>query len=76
LTVQLTGSPGGSRFSPLNIPQWTYWGEAAIPKEYVLRQWTEWFEFVDFIDDANGSLQSVVVVRKSASINYGDRQTG
>jgi SAM-dependent methyltransferase len=53
-------------FSPLNIPQWTYWGEAAIPKEYVLRQWTEWFEFVDFIDNPNGHLQSVVVVRKPA----------
>lgn len=52
-------------FSPLNTPQWSYWGEAAIPKEYVLRHWTHSFDFLDFIDNPNGYLQSVVVVRKS-----------
>jgi SAM-dependent methyltransferase len=40
------------------------YGETCIPKEYVLREWTKDFEFVDYIDDRALCPQDVVVVRK------------
>jgi len=45
--------------------EWSYWGEAAIPKDYVVRHWTQALTFVDYID-IYGELvyQSIIVMRK------------
>jgi SAM-dependent methyltransferase len=40
-----------------------YFGETCIPKEYVQRHWTEYFDFVDFIDDRRRCPQDVIVMR-------------
>lgn len=42
-----------------------YFGETCIPKEYVLRHWTEYFDFVDFIDDRRRCSQDAIVMRTS-----------
>ncbi len=44
--------------------EWSYWGEAAIPKEYVMKHWTKRFTFRDFIDDETRCAQCVVVLKK------------
>lgn len=49
-----TGHPG----------EWDYWGDAAIPKGYVLSRWTRYFSFVDYIADPAQCPQNVVVMRK------------
>jgi SAM-dependent methyltransferase len=43
---------------------WSYWGEAAISKGYVLREWTKWFTPLEYIDDRSRCIQNVIVVRK------------
>lgn len=44
--------------------EWSYWGETAIPKAYVVQQWQKYFNFVDYIDDRSRSEQNVIVMRK------------
>jgi SAM-dependent methyltransferase len=44
---------------------WSYWGDAAIPKEYVLKNWTQDLAFVDYIDDRRYS-QNVIVMKNPA----------
>jgi SAM-dependent methyltransferase len=44
--------------------EWSYWGETAIPKDYVLGNWSEWFTFLDYIDDRNRCSQNVIVMSK------------
>lgn len=44
--------------------EWAYWGEAAIPKDYVLKHWTRGLTFLDYIDDRKRCAQSVIVMRK------------
>jgi SAM-dependent methyltransferase len=45
--------------------EWSYWGEAAIPKDYVVHQWTQALTFVDYIDIYGGlAYQSIIVMRK------------
>jgi SAM-dependent methyltransferase len=41
-----------------------HFGEACIPREYVLRHWIKRFAFVDYIDDRRRCEQDVIVVRK------------
>ena len=43
---------------------WSYWGEAAIPEDYVLKEWTKWFTLLEYIDDRNRCSQNVIAVRK------------
>jgi SAM-dependent methyltransferase len=43
---------------------WSHWGEAAIPKDYVLKEWTKWFTLLEYIDDRNRCSQNVIAVRK------------
>jgi SAM-dependent methyltransferase len=43
---------------------WTYWGWAAISKNYVLKNWKHGLTFVDYIDDRNLCSQNVVVMKK------------
>ena len=43
---------------------WSYWGEAAISKDYVLKAWTKWFTLIEYIDDRNRCSQNVIAVRK------------
>jgi len=50
-------------FSQLGYDNWSYWGETAIPKDYVLNRWTHHLTFVDFIEDR--SSQNVIVMRKA-----------
>ena len=51
-------------FSQLVHSDWSYWGEAAIPKDYVLKEWTRWFKFLEYIDDRDRCSQNVIAVRK------------
>jgi SAM-dependent methyltransferase len=44
--------------------EWSYWGETAIPKAYVQSNWTEWFTFLDYIDDRDRCSQNVIVMSK------------
>lgn len=46
--------------------QWSYWGEACIPKGYVENRWTEIFDVCEYIDDPKRCPQNVIVVRKRA----------
>jgi SAM-dependent methyltransferase len=41
-----------------------YWGDTAIPKSYVLDQWTKHFVFLDYVADSWLCSQNVIVVRK------------
>ncbi len=43
---------------------WSYWGEAAIPRDYVVRNWTGPLTFVDYIDDRARCDQNVIVMQK------------
>jgi 2-polyprenyl-3-methyl-5-hydroxy-6-metoxy-1,4-benzoquinol methylase len=45
--------------------EWSYWGEAAIPKGYVENNWSRLFSVLDYIDDRNRCAQNVIVVRKT-----------
>ena len=47
--------------------EWSYWGEAAISKNYVLKNWEHGLTFVDYIDDRNLCSQDVVVMKKETS---------
>lgn len=42
----------------------SYWGEAAIPETYVREHWTQWFTFLDYIDDRTRCTQNAIVVQK------------
>jgi SAM-dependent methyltransferase len=44
--------------------EWSYWGETAISKKYVLQNWTKSLDFVDFIADPSQLNQSVIVMKK------------
>jgi hypothetical protein len=41
-----------------------YYGEACIPQTYVVKVWTEYFDFLEFIDDRSLCPQNVIVVKK------------
>ena len=40
------------------------YGDAAIPYSYMVNNWSEYFEFVDYTDDPNRFWQAAVVARK------------
>lgn len=47
--------------------EWSYWGETAIPKNYVMAKWPECgLEIVEFVDDRSLCAQNVIVARKLA----------
>lgn len=46
------------------LPGMVGWGEACIPKAYVLRHWTKQFTFLDYIDDPRRCPQTVIVVQR------------
>ncbi len=59
---------GGYCFTQLvQEGEWSYWGEAAIPKSYVLKHWTPHFTLLDYVDDRGKCEQDVIVVRKPSS---------
>jgi SAM-dependent methyltransferase len=41
-----------------------YWGEACIPRSYVLDRWTKHYTFVDYINDRDQCSQNVIVMKK------------
>ena len=43
---------------------WSYWGEAAIPQDYVAKNWTRHLAFVDYIDDRERCAQNAIVMQK------------
>jgi SAM-dependent methyltransferase len=45
--------------------EWSYWGETAIPKQYVESNWSRLFSVLDYIDDRNRCVQNVIVVCKT-----------
>lgn len=49
--------------------EWSYWGEAAISKDYVLNHWTRYLTFLDYIDDQNLCVQNVIVMKKPPNKN-------
>ena len=44
--------------------EWSFWGEACIPKAYVEKHWSKIFDICDYIDDDKVCEQSVIVARK------------
>ena len=47
--------------------EWSYWGEAAIPKSYVLNNWgQDGLAFVEYIEDRKRCAQNVAVMKKAA----------
>jgi SAM-dependent methyltransferase len=46
------------------LPGMVGWGEACIPKAYVLRHWTTHFAVLDFVDDPRRCAQNVIVARR------------
>ena len=45
---------------------WSYWGEAAVSKKYVMKHWTQCLTFLDYIDDRKQCSQNVIVMKKAA----------
>jgi SAM-dependent methyltransferase len=54
-------------FAPVVHGLWTYWGWAAISKNYVLKNWGYGLTLVDYINDRNLCSQNVVVMKKGTS---------
>lgn len=54
-------------FMPMVHGWWAYWGDAAISKNYVLKNWGYGLTFVDYIDDRKLCSQAVVVMKKGTS---------
>ena len=48
--------------------EWSYWGETAISKKYVLQHWTRSLDFVAFIPEGRQLVQSVIVMKKPESL--------
>jgi ubiquinone/menaquinone biosynthesis C-methylase UbiE len=46
------------------LPNMVGWGEACIPKPYVLSQWTASFTILDYVDDPRRCAQNVIVARR------------
>ena len=46
------------------LPGMVDWGEACIPKAYVMRQWTKYFTILHYIDDPSRCPQNVIVARR------------
>jgi SAM-dependent methyltransferase len=44
----------------------SFFGEAAIPKAYVLGRWTKHFKFVDYVSDRTLCPQDIIIVEKAA----------
>lgn len=44
--------------------EWSYWGETAIPRAYVEREWTRYLLLADFLDDPRRLSQAVIVMKK------------
>jgi SAM-dependent methyltransferase len=42
----------------------SYYGEACIPRHYVLHEWAQAFDVLEFIDDRNRCAQNVIAVRR------------
>jgi SAM-dependent methyltransferase len=49
--------------------EWSYWGEAAIPKAYVLNSWTQHLVFLDYLDDRERCSQNIIVMKKPVLTN-------
>lgn len=45
----------------------SFYGEAAIPRGYIEKEWTEYFTFRDFVDDWNPFIQALIVMQKPVS---------
>jgi len=47
--------------------EWSYWGDAAVSKKYVLKNWTRSLTFVDYVDDQKHVSQNAIVMKKPSS---------
>jgi SAM-dependent methyltransferase len=56
---------GAYCFGQLVHEKWSYWGEAAISKDYVLSHWVQFLTFCDYIDDRKRCTQNVIVMKKT-----------
>jgi 2-polyprenyl-3-methyl-5-hydroxy-6-metoxy-1,4-benzoquinol methylase len=44
--------------------EWSYWGDTAISKPYVLNHWTKSLNYVDYVDDQKYITQNAIVMTK------------
>ena len=44
--------------------EWSYWGDTAISKKYVLENWTKSLTFLDYVDDQKNISQNAIVLKK------------
>ncbi len=44
----------------------SFFGETCIPMGYVIKHWTQLFEFIGYVDDRQMCVQNVIMVRKPA----------
>ncbi len=51
-------------FHTYNDEKWPYWGEAAVPKKYVLDHWTQHFTLLDYLSDPQVLAQNIIIVQK------------
>jgi SAM-dependent methyltransferase len=52
-------------YTPMPTPDWSYWGEAAIPRAYAETQWPKYgLEVVDFVEDRARRHQNAIIARK------------
>jgi len=51
-------------WSSMRTGEWSFFGESCIPKQYVVNKWTEYFKYLDFVDDRDQCAQNVIVVQK------------
>lgn len=56
---------GWERYPEFYLNGAPHYGEACIPRDYVLKEWTRYFSFVDYIDDRQQCSQNAIVVRKA-----------
>jgi hypothetical protein len=44
--------------------EYSYWGDTAISKQYVLKNWTKSLVFADYIDNQKHISQNAIVMKK------------
>jgi SAM-dependent methyltransferase len=54
---------GRNRYPSFYLNDKVIYGEACIPKGYVLKQWTKYFHFTDYLDDRTRCSQNMIVMR-------------
>jgi hypothetical protein len=59
---------GNFVFMPTNKGVEVTYGDAAVPLAYIEKNWSPYFEVLEYVDDSNRFWQAVLVVRRT---NFG-----